>query len=125
MLSKSDKDLAYSLDDLCRKYAEVGFASIREMGRCLWEIAKGANKLGCDFKLQRVDGGTRYRAEDINTFLGVAKRFLDPNSDDFFEITYIDGADPGDHYLLTINDYDGNIEEFAEFIFIPYHHRKD
>ena len=32
----------------------------------------------------------------------------------------MDGAEPGDHYLLTIDDYDGNIEEFAEFIFIPF-----
>ena len=120
LIGRSDKDLAYSLDNLCKKYAEVGFASIEEMGECLWEIAKGANKLGCYFKLQRVDSGTRYRLEDIDTFLKVAKRFLDTNSDDFFEITYMDGAEPGDQYLLTINDYDGNMEEFAEFIFIPF-----
>ena len=120
LMGRDDKDLAYRLDDICRKYAEVGLGTVSELGKCLKYIANGADKLGCSFMLQRVDRGTRYKEEDITDFLRVAERHLKADSDIFFEITYIDGEEPGNQYMLTINDFDGHFEEFAEFIFTPY-----
>ena len=119
LMGREDKELGYALDKICHKYAEVGYDTVFSLGKSLRDIAKDADTLGCSFTIQCVNRGSRSKQMDIEDFLKVAKRHLDADSDIFFDITYIDGEEPGNQYMLTINDFDGHIEEFAEFIFTP------
>ena len=122
LVDSNDKELAYDLDAVCRKHAEVGFNSVDEMRKSLADIAKKAFDLGCETYLQPVDGGTRYVKKTVDEFCKYAKRY--DGEDSFFEISFTEG-EPGGMFMITINDFDGNFEEFAEFIFIPFSDDED
>ena len=117
LMDRKNKELGYALDELCRKHAEVGFSSIDELRRALVDIRRGADKLGCRLMIQMVDSGKRYRPVLVEDFCDNVERYLD--EDTFIEITFLDGEEPGNQYMLTLNDYEDHIEELADFIFIP------
>jgi len=122
LVDSNDKELAYTLDDICRKHAEVGFESVDEMRKSLVDIEKKAFNLGCETYLQPVDGGTRYTKKTVGEFCKYAEKYV--YDDSFFEITFTDG-EPGDMFMITINDFDGNFEGFADFIFVPFEDNED
>lgn len=113
-----DLELAYALDDVCRKQAEFGMDSVSMLRKSLKAIERGANELGCAMYLQITDNGARYAKQTVEEFLVKAENFF-LDDDTFLEVTFIDG-EPGNQFMLTFNDFDGNCEECAEFIFIPY-----
>lgn len=116
-LESDDEDLGIALDKACKKHAEVGFASINELRQALNEIKRSANKLGCALLIQITDNGARYEKQDVDSFCKKAARYID--DDTFIELSFIDDV-PGNNYALTLNDYDGNMEEFADLVFIPF-----
>jgi len=113
-----DLELAYALDDVCRKQAEFGMDSVSMLRKSLKAIERGANELGCAMYLQITDNGARYAKQTVEQFLVKAENFF-LDDDTFLEVTFIDG-EPGNQFMLTFNDFNGNCEECAEFIFIPY-----
>jgi len=116
-ISSDDLELAYALDDVCRKQAEFGMDRVSMLRKSLKAIERGANDLGCSMYLQITDNGARYAKQTVEEFLLKAKNFF-LDDDTFLEVTFIDG-EPGNQFMLTFNDFDGNCEECAEFIFIP------
>ena len=63
------------------------------------------------------DNGAKYEKQDVDSFCKKAARYID--DDTFIELSFIDDV-PGNNYALTLNDYDGNMEEFADLVFIPF-----
>lgn len=112
-----DLELAYALDDVCREQAEFGMDSVSMLRKSLKAIERGANELGCEMYLQITDNGARYAKQTVEQFLVKAENFF-LDEDTFLEVTCIYG-EPGNQYMLTFNDLDGNCAECAEFIFIP------
>lgn len=92
------------------------------MRKSLVDIAKKAFDLGCETYLQPVDGGTRYAKKTVDEFCKYAEKYVDDDS--FFEISFTDG-EPGDMFMITINDFDGNFDGFADFIFVPFENNED
>ena len=106
------------LDDICHKYSEVGYDTVSSLGKSLYAIAQAADQLGFTTSIQLVDSWGRGYIISIDRFLQQASKFV-LDEDSYFDITYIDGNEPGDHYIITINDVNGAIEAYADFVFSP------
>ena len=115
----SDLVLADKLDDLCRTEADKEFETVTSLKEALRKIERGADKLGCLFKLALMNGVTgspHYDEYSVDEFCVKAKRWLRDST--YLSIDFVDG-DPGDMFMLCFHDYDDPdvMEECAQFIF--------
>jgi hypothetical protein len=115
-----DRALAKQLDDICSSVSGREIENTVQLRTILSKIERGAESLGCRFKLALMDGfngSPHYDEYTVDEFCIKAKRYLPADDDTFVEVMFVDG-EPGDQYMLVWTDDDHEeITEFAQFLF--------
>ena len=114
-----DRALSKQLDDICSSVSGREIENTDQLRTILSRIERGADGLGCRFKLtllEGVSGSTHYDEYSVDEFCVKARRLLKGSS--YLSVDFVDG-EPGDQFMLCIHDYeyDDVMDECAQFIF--------
>lgn len=114
-----DSALAKQLDDICSSVSGREIENTDQLRTILSKIERGAESLGCRFKLALMDGvsgSPHYEEYSVDEFCVKARRWLKGSA--YLSVDFVDG-DPGDQFMLCIHDYEDEdvMDECAQFIF--------
>ena len=114
-----DRALAKQLDDICSSVSGREIESPDQLRTILSRIERGAESLGCRFKLSLMDGvsgSPHYDEYTVDEFCVKARRWLKGST--YLSVDFVDG-EPGDQFMLCIHDYEDEdvMDECAQFIF--------
>ena len=114
-----DRALAKQLDDICSSVSGREIENTDQLRTILSRIERGAESLGCRFKLALMDGvsgSPHYEEYSVEEFCVKARRWLKGSA--YLSVDFVDG-DPGDQFMLCIHDYEDEdvMDECAQFLF--------
>ena len=114
-----DRALAKQLDDICSSVSGREIENTDQLRTILSRIERGADGLGCRFKLSLMDGvngSPHYDEYTVDEFCVKARRWLKGST--YLSVDFVDG-EPGDQFMLCLHDYEDDdvMGECAQFIF--------
>lgn len=114
-----DRALATQLDDICSSVSGREIENTDQLRTILSRIERGAESLGCRFKLSLMDGvngSPHYDEYTVDEFCVKARRWLKGST--YLSVDFVDG-EPGDQFMLCLHDYEDDdvMDECAKFIF--------
>ena len=114
-----DRAIAKQLDDICSSVSGREIENPDQLRSILSRIERGADDLGCRFKLSLMDGvsgSPHYDEYTVDEFCVKARRWLKGST--YLSVDFVDG-EPGDQFMLCLHDYEDEdvMDECAQFIF--------